>query len=236
MSPNLTSKTSPYRLKSSPFSSHGRILEFLRTQPRESRILEVGTADGFTGRALREIGFTDLAGIERNPVLAQEARGQYRELLKADLDEPEAWPLEGPFDVILCADVLEHLQDPWRALRKLAGHLAPQGRLILSMPNSGHLWFRLNILLGRFPLQERGLFDRGHLRFFTWKTLRQLVEQAGLEIEHRWMTPIPFGSFKDGRIWARAALSAETAYWAVAHLWKSLLAYQFVLSTRLATR
>jgi len=225
----LISPASPYRIKRSPFSSHGRILKYLAARPREIRILEVGTAEGYLGRALREAGFTRLTGLEENPAAAEIARPVYSEMVRADLESWEPAPSMGPFDVILCADVLEHLKDPWGVLKKLAGMLAPQGRLLLSVPNSGHGWMRLNILLGRFPLEDRGLFDRGHLRFFTWGTLQDLVGRAGLRVEKTWITPPPLSDLCGAGTGRRIAVGLEAVYCAVGLLWKKLFAYQFVL-------
>ena len=221
---------SPYRLKTSPFSSHGRILRYLSTWTRTARILEAGTVHGYFGKALREAGFTHLVGLERDPLCVKAARAVYTEVVECDLEELEVDSL-GRFDLILCADVLEHLEDPPKALNKLIQMLNPQGRLIVSVPNSGHWWMRLNILCGRFPLEERGLFDRGHLRFFTWATLRDLVHQAGLTIEQVWITPVPISIFCGNGIGGRMALWAEAVYCAIAYLWKRFFAYQFVLST-----
>lgn len=225
----MTSPASPYRIKRSPFSSHGRILQYVAACPREICILEVGTAEGYLGQALREAGFTHLIGLEGNPAAAQTARPFYSELVQSDLESWEPSQSTGPFDLILCADVLEHLKDPWRALEKLSKILAPQGRLLLSVPNSGHWWMRLNILLGRFPLEERGLFDRGHLRFFTWGTLQELVGRAGLRVEKNWITPPPLFDLHGAWIGRRLALGLEAVYCAVGLLWKKLFAYQFLL-------
>ena len=230
----MISPASPYQLKASPFSSHGRILSYLAGRPKTLRILDVGTAQGYLGRALKEAGFTRLVGLEKDPVYAEAARPAYTKLIEHDLDALETCPLQGPFDLILCADVLEHLKDPRKALNTLARLLNPGGNLILSVPNSGHWWMRLNVLVGRFPKEERGLFDRGHLQFFTWATLRDLVNQSGLGIEQVWITPVPFSvSFGDKN---GLALWLEGAYSAFSHLWKRLFAYQFILCTTVRTK
>ena len=84
------------------------------------------------------------------------------------------------FDYIVCADVLEHLRDPLRMLRDCQARLAPGGTLILSLPNSGHWYFRWNVLLGRFPQHDRGLFDRTHLHFYTWDGWVELLHTRRL--------------------------------------------------------
>ena len=224
----MSSLASPYQIKLSPFSSHGRILKLLDDRPRGGRVLETGTAEGYLGRAMKELGFAHLTGIEADPAYAEIARPFYSEMIHSDLESWRATPSAGPFDLILCADVLEHLKDPWSTLGKLRNLLAADGRLIISIPNSGHWWMRLNVLIGRFPLEDRGLFDRGHVRFFTWKTLRQMVEQAGLRVEKVWITPPPLADLCGGA--ARPAMvGLEGIYCAAGLLWKKLFAYQFVL-------
>ena len=97
------------------------------------------------------------------------------------------------FDYIICADVLEHLRDPLRMLRDCHARLAPGGALILSLPNSGHWYFRWNVLLGRFPQHDRGLFDRTHLHFYTWDGWVELLHRAGFEIEPLDSAAVPVG-------------------------------------------
>ena len=85
-------------------------------------------------------------------------------MVEVDLDF--ALPdLKSTFDYVVCGDVVEHVRDPGRLLAWLRSLLGPAGLLIGSLPNSGHFHFRWNVLRGRFPADERGLFDRTHLHF-----------------------------------------------------------------------
>ena len=90
------------------------------------------------------------------------------EFAGADLDNGLP-PLRGQFDYIICADVLEHLRAPVELLKECRARLAPGGMLVGSLPNSGHFYFRWNVLMGRFPQHQRGLFDSTHLHFYTWE-------------------------------------------------------------------
>src|SRR6266480_6488689 len=82
------------------------------------RVLDVGCGAGTVARQLREEGAERLVGIEPDPGAAAAAGGVCDEVLamtvESALDE-----LEGPYDTILCHDVLEHLIDPWKVLRQL---------------------------------------------------------------------------------------------------------------------
>ena len=87
------------------------------------------------------------------------------------------------FDCIICADVLEHLYDPESVLVKLAGYLKNNGYLLLSVPNVQHWSMIARLIFGRWDYQEEGILDSTHIRFFTRKSLRQLVPRAGYQIE-----------------------------------------------------
>jgi SAM-dependent methyltransferase len=90
--------------------------------------------------------------------------------------------VEGPFDVVLAGDVLEHLVDPRRVLADARSLLAPGGYVVASVPNVAHVDVRMALLCGRFAYRETGLLDATHLRFFTHDTLLELFERAGLAV------------------------------------------------------
>ncbi len=91
---------------------------------------------------------------------------------------------QGPFDTVLCLDVLEHLVDPWRLVAQLHAGLRPGGVIVASLPNvrhyrvSGGLFFQ-----GRWQLQDAGILDRTHLRFFVKDTMIDLLTHSGLELK-----------------------------------------------------
>ena len=99
----------------------------------------------------------------------------------------------GPFDVIVIGDVLEHLRRPQDLLEQLRQHLAPGGQIVASLPNSGNIYFRLQILLGNFPEDEKGLFDRTHLHFWMLANWRGLFERSGYSFEIAEVPGIPVG-------------------------------------------
>src|SRR5215471_16595322 len=95
------------------------------------------------------------------------------------------------FDKILLLDVIEHLPDPARIMNDCLGLLHPRGRLIVSVPNVANISVRLMLMLGQFKYTERGILDRTHLRFFTRRTIRELLEAADCAILRHDMTVIP---------------------------------------------
>ncbi|MEM9422787.1 MAG: class I SAM-dependent methyltransferase [Pseudomonadota bacterium] len=151
-------------------------------------VLDVGGGYGNTAAALKErfgakrVGVVDLVASKEqcNPTLDF--------ALQADLDDPATLDRvcqeHGPFSVILCMDVLEHLKEPWDCVKTLQSHLAPGGVIIAYIPNVSHLSVVAKLaLLGEWKLHDAGIMDRTHLRFFTKQTARELLECGGLKVD-----------------------------------------------------
>ncbi|HEX4993891.1 MAG TPA: class I SAM-dependent methyltransferase [Methylomirabilota bacterium] len=228
----LTVGVSPYRLKDDPHSSHSVILSRLG-EGRGRKALDVGAADGFLAERLTAQGWS-VTALERDPELAARARGRCKEVVVADLESAPPL-LHGPFEAIVYGDVLEHLSDPGAALRALDQTLAPEGTVIVSVPNVAHLWVRLSLLAGRFDYADRGILDRTHLRFFTRRTLLDLLRSAGLSVVELAVTPVPLPLVVSPR-WRGRWLSRVHALSAgAARGWPGGLAYQFVAVCRART-
>jgi hypothetical protein len=99
---------------------------------------------------------------------------------------------EAPFDCLIAADVLEHLIDPWSALRRATGLLDEGARVVVSLPNVAHWAGLLRVITsGSWPRDDAGPFDRTHLRWFTRDDAVALMRQAGVEpdrVEPRYWT------------------------------------------------
>ncbi len=146
------------------------------------RVLELGCADGFISRHLTERGCR-VTAVEVDPEAAERARQWCEQVLVYDLNRLD-WTqqLKGKFDTVLCGDVLEHLVNPDVALRQIHTLLTPSGRVIISLPNIAHIRIRLKLLFGKFEYESAGIMDVTHLRFYTYKTARELIERAGFRI------------------------------------------------------
>lgn len=152
-------------------------------------LLDLGCSTGAFGAAFRDRGLR-VVGLEGDRALATEATAQLDAVHCVDLADPD-WRdvLAGErFDVIVAADVLEHLPDPDAVLAAAVGHLAEHGSMIVSIPNIRHVSALVDIAVhGTFPRRDRGIFDDTHLRWFTWRDVLALHDRAGLRIDE-WST------------------------------------------------
>src|SRR5581483_2402634 len=219
----------PYPVKKDRHSSHSVIVALLG-EGKGQRLLDVGAAQGDMAQVLTTHGY-EVTALEGDPTLAEMARRKCHKVIVADLDY--SLPnLEGPFDVVLCADVLEHLKNPLRVLVDLRQQLKPEGVAVVSVPNAVHLWVRLQLCLGRFDYAERGVLDRTHLRFFTLSSFRRLLREAGLTVLKLTTTPAPLPLVVPERYHGRMLDTVHGMSAFVARRWKTMFAYQFVALTR----
>jgi 2-polyprenyl-3-methyl-5-hydroxy-6-metoxy-1,4-benzoquinol methylase len=170
-----------YELHPDVYSRNWILLEWIGTQ---KRVLELGCSTGFFSKYLTQKRRCSVIGIEVDPTAAEQARRFCNEVLSRDLNSPE-WTTGLPkqaFDVILMGDVLEHLVDPQTVLEQIQPLLAPKATIIISLPNVVYLGVRLKILFGKFEYEAYGILDHTHLRFFTPKTARKMIENAGYQI------------------------------------------------------
>jgi len=220
---------SRYSFKPSPYSSHSLLLAALPERGEGGRVLDLGCADGWLAAVLAARGYR-VTGVER-PGNVPAAFPREVELVEADLDAGLP-PLSGAYNYALCADILEHLRDPGRLLDQIRGVLAPGGRLVASLPNSGNFYFRLNVLAGRFPQHDRGLFDRTHLHFYAWANWVDLLASCGFGIEKCRSSGIPVGIAMPGHAATLPVRAAERLSYELARCWKTMFAYQFVVTAR----
>ncbi|HET9759499.1 MAG TPA: class I SAM-dependent methyltransferase [Nocardioidaceae bacterium] len=166
---------------SNPNDSHFQVVQLVGSG---HDVLDVGCADGDVGRLLQETG-NRVSGLDRDEEAAEKARADLERVVVADLDTSSLLDHfeAASFDVVVLADVLEHLREPERALREATELLREGGRLVLSVPNVAHGALRLALLQGRWTYTEAGLLDRTHLHFFTRTSLLQLLEGVGLAVD-----------------------------------------------------
>ena len=119
-----------------------------------------------------------MTGIEESAVACEVAAKRLAHVVQADLQQADLG--DAQFDVLIFADVLEHVPWPVGVLKKYLRWLAPGGRVIVSLPNVGLWSVRFAHLFGRWEYEETGVLDRTHLRFFTRKSARWLLGECAL--------------------------------------------------------
>jgi 2-polyprenyl-3-methyl-5-hydroxy-6-metoxy-1,4-benzoquinol methylase len=220
----------PYVEKKQAGSSHWIIRQWLAGYKPGTKLLDVGAASGMLGQAVSESGFI-LTGVEPDRNWARTARPYYQKFWEGAVEEAAPEIIEGQ-DVVILADILEHLHSPEGILKYLFG-LQPDGCVFLiSVPNIANIFIRFNLLLGRFDYQERGILDRTHLRFFTRRTFSQLLNFTGLEILESKVTPVPLeliDPFFEKSILGRLIYNG---LYHLTALFPTLLGYQFVVKAR----
>lgn len=144
------------------------------------KILDVGCGTGLLGYEMKKKG-NYVYGVDISKKELDMTSKRLNYVKNIDITKHEII-LPKDFDIIVFADVLEHLKDPLSCLKNFKNYLKVNGEIIVSLPNVACYNVRLSLLLGRFNYKKYGILDDTHLRFFTKKTARQLIEDAGYRI------------------------------------------------------
>ena len=145
-------------------------------------VLDVGCGEGGLGAAFRRHNpRARLLGIEIDLRAAERAAPHYDDMVVADVEqEPLPFDLPDGLDCVVYGDVLEHLTDPWRVLARHSEALTPRGVLLICVPNVEHWSFTARLIRGDWDYERNGLFDAGHLRWFSLETMRKGLDALGL--------------------------------------------------------
>ena len=229
---DVGSGVSRYREKfSDPYSSHTLIWAFLAQVGVQGKdVLELGVGDAALTCRVAGAG-ARIDGIEIDDTSVELARGWCKNVYTSDLDDFDWARIRKPYDIVLAADVLEHLKDAEKILASLKSVVSQQGYLVVSIPNVANLYVRINLMFGRFPYHTKGILDRTHLRFYTGKSAARALRKTGWVIEQTLVTQIPFAivfPFLQKRGWR---FIMRCGYKLTCVL-KGLLAYQYVFICR----
>lgn len=174
-----------YRFSNSVYGSHRKIIDCVG---KNKKVLDVGCNKGYLGSEFKKNGCY-IVGIEPDPGCARIAAQFCDKVIQADVEGLEGldYP-ENYFDVMVFADILEHLKAPQETLLRLKKYLNPKGFIIASLPNVARLDIRLKLLFGKFEYSETGIMDKTHLRFFTVFTARKIFVDCGYQISRIYYT------------------------------------------------
>lgn len=154
----------------------------------EHVILDVGCALGINGKYLLDNKYANqVVGIEFDKKMAHEASKCNTRVFCGDLNDKtfraSVINENYTFDYIIFGDILEHLYNPTLVLDGLKSMLHPNGQIIISLPNIAHIELFIQVYIkGTWPQNERGIFDKTHLRWFTRKDVFTLAQMANLKV------------------------------------------------------
>ena len=162
-------------------STYGLICERV---PEGSAVLDIGCSSGNLGVALERVRGCRVVGVDVDPDAVAVARSRGIEAHVADLTRQPAETVLGNrhFDVVVLADVLEHLRQPASLLAPAATLLNPGGRVLCSFPNITHVDVQLMLAQDQWRVQPTGILDETHLRFFTEANFTELAFRCGYDV------------------------------------------------------
>jgi 2-polyprenyl-3-methyl-5-hydroxy-6-metoxy-1,4-benzoquinol methylase len=153
------------------------------------RVLEIGCATGYMSQYLKEAQGCSVVGVELDPDLATEAALRCDHVILGGIDtlrvtrEVDALVAKtGKFDVVFMSQVIEHIAEPLPVLSACTRWMSTGAALVISTCNIAHWTARLRLLRGKWDYDSYGIFDAGHLRFFTPLSMRRLLARAGFVV------------------------------------------------------
>jgi SAM-dependent methyltransferase len=155
------------------------LLDLLSSTP--GRVLDCGCGAGDNAKILSDRGWK-VTGVTIDPREEEIARNFCETVYIADLEEGIPAAINGRFDAVLASHVLEHLVRPERLLHEVRQRLTPGGVLAVALPNIAHYRQRILRLRGQFDYADSGQLDRTHVRFYTYRTAIELLENNGYEL------------------------------------------------------
>lgn len=148
---------------------------------KNQKILDLGCGTGNFIELLKQKN-ASVEGVDISTKATKIAKKKGLKIKTADLHKTFPYS-KNNFDTITAGEIIEHIYDTDFFLREIKRILKPNGFLILSTPNIATFGRRLMLLFGINPIIETSLeHSAGHIRYFTKKSLEQLLNKHGLEI------------------------------------------------------
>ena len=152
-------------------------------------VLDIGCSRGAVGRAIKDVYGTDtyVWGIELNRDAATIAEQRLDKVSTQPIEQLTDTDLDllTKVDTVLLLDVLEHMYNPWGALKFLSKYLTPKAQVIVSLPNVMNVGILRDLLKGYWRYSEAGLLDVTHIRFFTPYEMNKMFYETGFRVDER---------------------------------------------------
>ena len=173
-----------YQVKLDADSGPARVV---RMVGENKRVLEIGAGPGSITKLLTHISKCRVIALDIDAEAIKKLSSHCERAFQTDLNN-SSWVNvikdEGKFEVLVAADVLEHVYDPLTVLKSMKSFVGTNGYMIVSLPHVGHSVIHACLLDENFDYQNFGLLDRTHIRFFGIKNIQKLFEDAGMKIVH----------------------------------------------------
>ena len=211
-----------YQIKPSEDSSHGRITKLLAHRP-PSKVLDLGCSSGLLAERLRGLGH-HVVGVDVNDI--EGVRERTDRFIRADLNEGIPSEVGSGYDMVLLADVLEHVLSPGTLMSQARDVLSPTGTALICVPNMAHWYPRFRATVGMFDYDQRGILDATHVRFFTRRSLVKLIERRGFAIQRVEPVGLPLDALG---IESNKAKTLRLADRLLSNVWPTMFGYQFIV-------
>ena len=162
-------------------------IDFVKAEAPFARAIDIGCAGGRLGSELVGQGIVGSCdGIEPFPDAAALASQSLNRVWTGSLEANADNVPWQEYELLMMADVLEHVVDPWAALRFLHQATAPGCRLVLSVPNIRHYKVLLPLLFkDEFRYRDHGIMDSTHLHFYTGSSIVETLNECGWKVTRR---------------------------------------------------
>lgn len=161
------------------FADRKELLTLIDNVPK--KVLDIGCATGVFGKLLKDKYNCCVTGIEINKRICKIAENNIDKVICCNVETnfPE---IKDKFDIIILADILEHLKNPENLLNNIKNLLNSNGYIIISVPNVSHYSVVMNLLWGNWDYTSSGILDKTHLRFFTFNSIKRMLKENGFKI------------------------------------------------------
>lgn len=147
-------------------------------------VLDVGCSSGNFGEVLIKLKNCTVTGLDLDKEDINKASKKLNKAIVGDINDELTRKKLGKYDIIIFADVIEHLPEPRETLKNIKSLLKNNGRIIFSIPHMAHISVRIDLLAGKFPYKNRGLLDKTHFHFYDQNELGSVFADAGYKIHH----------------------------------------------------
>lgn len=226
-------------------SLSGKDKKFLKAQfgdtykfiQNEAEVLDVGCSTGYFGKLLKIDKNCSVYGIDIDKDDLKKASAVLDKTLLVNLEEPNLPDelLKNKFDVIFFGDVIEHVLNPKNILANFRKLLKKNGIIIISVPNIAHMSIRLELLSGNFDYEPLGILDETHTKYFTYKSITQLIQESGYEISVVDYSEVEIPKKTIQYFLSKAGLEAKSKFNTIINQPESL-AYQFKIVAHPSTK